>query len=469
MRDVRAVAADDPDTRGIYLNGVRTGLRGESIGVDIAGKGVDNIAADGLTFNGHWALTRSYFSHVIDIAKSMNINLLRIHRGWGLSKELVDICDEKGMMLIAENPIVISTWEYPLTAEHWKNGLSKVLGIARTYRNHPSIILWSISNENDICDDDLTTGMKSGYADAPAVNPDIQLVSTNAETDTVYSRGYKGTYIDNPTKKTWFTYEENASHIEPENIDRCHSVIKSMRIFRQQRMSLDYDAKVQLAFYSFQKVFALPAKASPAQPGTVDLSWTAEEISGPGYHADRMWQSIMNPYARPPKDNVIDESSPTPMDLWKKTYGPVAVFDKGWVDHAMKRDNLTYTYNSSRLLYLLNSDLDDDPEEVTVDWILFAADGSVARTGSVRKRLRSAAPATCGSTSAARPATNAGSGSPLPSPGRHDSRRHCASASPGHPLVSPAATPGTFQGLSALSQGLLRDFSPYRGASPWQH
>ncbi|WNI21044.1 sugar-binding domain-containing protein [Streptomyces sp. ITFR-16] len=387
VRDVRAVADEDPDVRGIYLNGIRTGLRGESIEVNIAGKGAENIAVDGLTFNGHWALTRSYFSHVIDVAKSMNINILRIHRGWGLSKELVDICDEKGMMLIAENPIVISTWEYPLTARYWENGVSKVLGIARSYRNHPSIVLWSISNENAIYNDDLTLGMRSGYAGAPAVNPDIQLVSTNAETDTVYSRGYMGTYITNPTVKTWFTYEENASYIEPQNTDRHHSVIKSMRIFRQQRMSLDYDAKVQLAFYSFQKVFALPAEADPARPESTDLSWTADEIRSPGYHADHMWQSVMNPYTQPARDNVITEFSPSPMDLWKKTYAPVAVFDKGWVDYAMKRDNLTYTYNSSRLLHLFNSDLDDQSEEITVTWTLIAADGSVTRTGSTQQNV----------------------------------------------------------------------------------
>ncbi|GMA23593.1 hypothetical protein GCM10025864_13520 [Luteimicrobium album] len=379
VRDVHAVESSDPTKRGVYVNGVRTALFGESIETNTVGQGVDNIAQDGLTFNGNWALTRTYFSHVIDVAKSMNINVLRIHRGWALNKELVEIADEKGMMLIGENPVIIRTWEPLLTDQYRQSGLSMMLQIAKHYRNNPSIVMWSISNENPAYNDDLTAGMKTGYAGQPAVNPDIQLVSTNAETDTVASGGYRGTYLHETTNKTWFDYEENASYIKLTDDARRSSVVDSMRIFRQQRMSLGYDAKIALAFYNFQKVFALPDQAH----SKIKIPWTKDQINGPGYHAEYMWNSIFNPYTTPATDNTMPEYTPSSQQLWADSYAPVAVFDKDWVDNAMKSSSLTTSYSAGRTLYLFNSDLKDRTTALTATWTLTNRDtGEALNTGT---------------------------------------------------------------------------------------
>ncbi|WP_426503492.1 sugar-binding domain-containing protein [Dactylosporangium sp. McL0621] len=370
VRDVKAVSSGDPNLRGVYVNGVRTALFGESIETNLHGAGVGGIDADGLTFNGNWALTRSYFSQVIDVAKAMNINVLRIHRGWALNRDIVDIADEKGMMLIAENPVTHPSWEVPLAAAQRETGLEAVLGIARHYRNHPSIVMWSISNENPAYNADLTAGMQTGYGGEDAVNPDIQLVSADAETAEVKSDGYLGGYLSNPTPKTWFTYEENASYLKLGDAARRASVVDSMRIFRQQRMSLGYDAKVMLAFYNFQKVFSLPASS-------YQIPWTSTDV--PGYHAKYLWHSILNPYTSPPATTAM----PDAQALWTDTYAPVAVFDKAWVDGAMTGPGLSTTYSGSRTFFVFNSDLADRSTAVTVGWSLLDADsGAVIRSGS---------------------------------------------------------------------------------------
>ncbi|MER7277245.1 sugar-binding domain-containing protein [Dactylosporangium sp. NPDC000244] len=372
VRDVKAVSDGDPDVRGVYVNGVRTALFGESIETNLHGAGVAGIEADGLTFNGNWALTRSYFSQVIDVAKAMNINVLRIHRGWALNRDIVDVADEKGMMLIAENPVTHPSWEVPLAAAQRETGLEAVLGIARHYRNHPSIVMWSISNENPAYNTELTAGMKTGYGGEDAVNPDIQLVSADAETAEVKSDGYLGGYLNNPTPKTWFTYEENASYLKLGDAARRASVIDSMRIFRQQRMSLGYDAKVMLAFYNFQKVFSLP-------PDTYAVPWSAADVAGPGYHAKYLWHSIMNPYTSPPTTTAMRDAQ----ELWQDTYAPVAVFDKAWVDAAMTGPGLSTPYSTGRTFFVFNSDLRDRSTAVTVGWSLVDADsGAVIRSGS---------------------------------------------------------------------------------------
>ena len=111
----------DPD-RGFFLNGKPVKLKGTCNHQDHAGVGIavpDRI---------HWDR--------VAVMKQMGSN------GWRtahnpVSTEFLDACDRQGMLVMAEVRMMASTPE----------GLSQLERMIRKDRNHPSIVLWSLANE----------------------------------------------------------------------------------------------------------------------------------------------------------------------------------------------------------------------------------------------------------------------------------------------------------------------------------
>lgn len=117
FRDIRF----DADT-GFYLNGRPLKLHGANLHQDHAGVGVAVTAP----------LNRFRLERMVE----MGCNAIRTSHG-PASAEFMDLCDELGLMVLAENREMSSSPE----------ALDQLERLVRRDRNRPSVILWSIGNE----------------------------------------------------------------------------------------------------------------------------------------------------------------------------------------------------------------------------------------------------------------------------------------------------------------------------------
>ncbi len=84
--------------------------------------------------------TRSYMEAWLGKMKEMGINFMRLHDS-PKHAELYDVADELGMMLESE---AVCHFKVPEDESVWKEHLKRLV---MHHRNHPSVILWSVSNE----------------------------------------------------------------------------------------------------------------------------------------------------------------------------------------------------------------------------------------------------------------------------------------------------------------------------------
>ena len=81
----------------------------------------------------------------VDLAKSIGLNMLNFHRHIGQEK-ILDLADEKGLLYYAE-PGGYKTGGADFSNK-WKR--EKLLRMVRHFRNHPSLIIYSMENESTI-------------------------------------------------------------------------------------------------------------------------------------------------------------------------------------------------------------------------------------------------------------------------------------------------------------------------------
>ncbi len=90
--------------------------------------------------------------YIIDEAKNMNLNSFRTHTlppptSW------LDIADENGAMFLAEFPILYNYKDPQFTPDQWdifhKNALDDVTAWVTKLWNHPSIMIWVLTNESN--------------------------------------------------------------------------------------------------------------------------------------------------------------------------------------------------------------------------------------------------------------------------------------------------------------------------------
>jgi beta-galactosidase len=111
----------DPNA-GFFLNGKRVELKGTNNHQDFAGVGV--------------AMPDALQEYRVKLLKEMGSNAWRCSHN-PPNKELLEACDRLGMLVIDENRLMGSSpWHF-----------SQVERMIRRDRNHPSVILWSIGNE----------------------------------------------------------------------------------------------------------------------------------------------------------------------------------------------------------------------------------------------------------------------------------------------------------------------------------
>lgn len=114
----------DPD-EGFFLNGINVKIKGACVHEDFGGQGV------GLSDN----LKRFRIRRM----KEMGCNGYRTAHN-PHSTATLDICDQEGMLVMDEN-----RW-----FESWGDGISQLEDMVRRDRNHPSVVFWSLGNEEPI-------------------------------------------------------------------------------------------------------------------------------------------------------------------------------------------------------------------------------------------------------------------------------------------------------------------------------
>lgn len=120
--------------KGFYLNGERTLFKGVCNHHDLGPLGA--------------AVNEAAIRRQIRILKDMGCNAVRTSHNMP-APELVEACDEMGMMIMAES---FDEWKYPkckngyhLYFDDWAE--KDLVALIHHYRNHPSVVMWCIGNE----------------------------------------------------------------------------------------------------------------------------------------------------------------------------------------------------------------------------------------------------------------------------------------------------------------------------------
>ncbi|WP_047128108.1 beta-galactosidase GalA [Xanthomonas arboricola] len=117
---------------GFFLNGRPLKIKGVCLHQDHAGVGV--------------ALPDALHAFRLQRLKSMGCNAIRLHHA--VAPELLQACDRLGMLVMAENRLFTPAPEY----------VALLQNMVRRQRNHPSVFLWSLLNEEPL------QGTATGYA-----------------------------------------------------------------------------------------------------------------------------------------------------------------------------------------------------------------------------------------------------------------------------------------------------------------
>lgn len=129
-----------------YLNGIRVNFRGENLqGVNydaITYAGGKGDAYD--TYPG-FLPGDSGWSKAVDNYQRLNYNFVRLHQE-PVTPYMLDVCDEKGQMLMVETAIRGSEGSQDFTAGH-DNMVNHCAALLTRDRNHPAVVRWSQANE----------------------------------------------------------------------------------------------------------------------------------------------------------------------------------------------------------------------------------------------------------------------------------------------------------------------------------
>ncbi len=121
--------------KGFFLNGKQTKFRGVNNHHDLGPLGA--------------AVNRSALRHQIELLKDMGVNAIRTSHNMP-APELVELCDEMGIMLMIEP---FDDWGFrPKSPNGYGSVFADwaqrdVTAMVEQYRNHPSVVMWSIGNE----------------------------------------------------------------------------------------------------------------------------------------------------------------------------------------------------------------------------------------------------------------------------------------------------------------------------------
>jgi hypothetical protein len=168
---IKGVKAWTPETPGLYVAEIQAGESGKSCDtvrftfgmrtIEVAGghyrlngerlwmRG-SNLVSEWLWADSHNDFNQNIKTYIVDEARNMNLNCFRTHTlppptTW------LDVSDRHGTMILAEFPVLYNYADFKFTPEEYevfhKNALLDATGWITKLWNHPSIVVWVISNE----------------------------------------------------------------------------------------------------------------------------------------------------------------------------------------------------------------------------------------------------------------------------------------------------------------------------------
>ncbi|MFY0714996.1 hypothetical protein J1D01_15085 [Seonamhaeicola sp. NFXS20] len=369
FRQVKAVQSNNPEQRGFYLNGIKMRLRGESL---------EPTWKDGYTEGvggGLFLYNPEYWSYLLDISKELNINVLRTHRGMSLKRQF-EIADEKGMLMIAES--TINNGNHKGAFGTIENQRKAIRDLIKKHRNHPSIVFWSLANETpyqEEWEEEALKYDKTRPLTATQLSPRYYLSENIVTAACSYSMGLDGYTSDiyNRHDKFWkdkllYVYEDNACYDEPLDYDRVSSVQKGLSIFRGHR-STGYE--MIFTFYTLQKLFGQPTDPKEKH---FRINWEDHDVKKVGYRPDYALMPLLDPWTNPETSkiiNPIEGMKDNPIDFWKRSYSPIAVFDYEYdkrTDVSASANPYVSPLSSKRILTIHNDDIRDTTTVIDVKW-----------------------------------------------------------------------------------------------------
>lgn len=111
------------------------------------------LRGSNLVFEWDWGdvIKGSEKEYLVTEAREMSMNSFRTHTQ-PLPRKWADICDEYGTMILSEFPVLYNYADYKFTPQEYdiwhKNVLTDAAGWMARLWNHPSVIMWVLSNES---------------------------------------------------------------------------------------------------------------------------------------------------------------------------------------------------------------------------------------------------------------------------------------------------------------------------------
>lgn len=132
------------------MHAYRTGFRRLDLspeGAKLNGNFVKFRGVNHLTFHPEHGMhtPKEWLRRSMDLMKKANVNAVRTH--FLSPPDFVDLCDEMGFYLLQELPIDWGT-NYIHDPEWVPPALTRIEGGIRRDRHHPSVMVWSVGNEN---------------------------------------------------------------------------------------------------------------------------------------------------------------------------------------------------------------------------------------------------------------------------------------------------------------------------------
>jgi hypothetical protein len=376
FREVKMISSAEIDRRGLYLNGVRVRLFGESIEPTWKDGYTEGVGTSGL-----YLYNPAYWAALIDQAKDLNLTVLRTHRGMWIER-MFEIADEKGMLMIAESTINNGNHQGGIgTVENQRRAIRDLVV---TLRNHPSVAIWSLANESPY--------NEAWATEARRYDPTRPLVATQtvprnhpspslAAASGSYAMGLSGyepniyhRHDANWLEKPMYIYEDNACYDQPADAERVAAVQKGLTIFRGHRSS---GYELISTFYTWQKLYGQPRTPMDR---VLRIKWLPGETSKRGYHPDFARMPLIDPWSERGQVRVIrplKDYADAPVEFWRRSFSPVAVFDHDY-DQRLDIEANPYVaqWRADRLLTIHNDDLVDLGTDIHVVWTVTAADSA---------------------------------------------------------------------------------------------
>ncbi|HKW30762.1 MAG TPA: beta-galactosidase GalA [Verrucomicrobiae bacterium] len=236
--------------RGFFLNGKPVKIKGTCNHQDFAGVGV--------------ALPDRLYEFRVQKLKEMGANAMRLSHN-EMAPELLDACDRLGVLVMAENRHLDDSPEI----------LGQLENLVRRDRNHPSIVLWSISNEEKEQGSEL--GAKQGRA---MVNLIRQLDGTRPVTAAMNNGIGHG--LTGVIDVQGFNYH-------PDTYDEVHREFPKMPL-----IATEIAAAVGTRGCYARDLFTVPKDTARYQGNAARCQVAAYDVNAPDWAetAEQAWQAV---------------------------------------------------------------------------------------------------------------------------------------------------------------------------------